>query len=287
MILRRYHDVTVFLILIISAVVVLRSLLNIAIFKSLNLSFFILIFCILILILFLIVFFVFISHASSIATISTIVHLLIVVVLNVVAFIVVLLIFKLVFIVLLVVVLALSALSIASFACAHRSIGAQFFVGSVDLAVQIDRELLPVRVVERPVSADLCNKILDLLLIKLLSSVLLQLLLDLLEVFVRYLKPAGELNVPWFLLLLLLLGLDLLLRDLMLCIERLLQILEILIHLVHYNGRTLCQKKSYMRRIAMGRIGAKTLLLSDKGPRLPVVSAIAADFPLINFLYNS
>lgn len=40
-----------------------------------------------------------------------------------------------------------------------------------------------------------------------------------------------------------------------------------------------------MRRIARGRIGAKTLLLSDKAPRLPVVSANAADFPLINFLY--
>jgi hypothetical protein len=44
------------------------------------------------------------------------------------------------------------------------------------LPVQVDRHLLPVGVIKRPVPVDLCNELLDLLLFELLARVLLQLL---------------------------------------------------------------------------------------------------------------
>ena len=69
----------------------------------------------------------------------------------------------------------------------------------------------------------------------------------------------------------------------MLSIESLLQILQVFVNLIYYREHYVRIK--YKRHIGKDRIVAKTLLLSGTGPKLPVVSANAANFPLVNFLY--
>lgn len=123
--LRRYHEVSFLLILIISAIIVFRGLLNIAIFKSLDLSLLILVLSVLILIFFFVVFFILIyTHSSDITTIHALIHLLIIIVLHLIAIVVILFfILKLILIILFIIILVLATLSIAAFTCAHLGVG--------------------------------------------------------------------------------------------------------------------------------------------------------------------
>lgn len=125
----RHYDVSFFLILVVSTIIILRGLLNVAIFESLDLSFLILVLSIFVFILFLIVFFVLIPDTADIPSVHALFQLLIIVVLHLISFIVILfLILKLVLIILLIVFLALAALSIAAFACTYRSVAAHFLI---------------------------------------------------------------------------------------------------------------------------------------------------------------
>ena len=123
--LRRDHEVSLLLVFIISAIIVFRGLLNIAIFKSFDLSLLILVLSILILIFFFVVFFILInSHSSDISTIHALIHLLIIIVLHLIAIVVILLfIFKLILVILFIIILILATLSIAAFTGADLGVG--------------------------------------------------------------------------------------------------------------------------------------------------------------------
>lgn len=126
--LRRDHKITLLLIFIISAIIVFGGLLNIAIFKSLDLSLLILVLSILILIFLFVVLFIFVNADSAdISTIHALIHLLIIIVLHLITIVVILLfILKFILIVFIIIFLALTTLSIAAFASAHLGVRTQF-----------------------------------------------------------------------------------------------------------------------------------------------------------------
>lgn len=166
-IVRRYYDISLFFVLVIGAVVILRCLLDVAALESFDFRLFILVLRIFVLILLFVVILVLISDSTCILPVHPIIHLLIIRVLHlfVSLIVVLLLILELVFIILLVVLLALTALSVASFTRAYLRVRAKLFIGGIHLTVQVDRHLLPVSVIERPIPVDLCNELLDLLLL--------------------------------------------------------------------------------------------------------------------------
>jgi hypothetical protein len=186
-IVRLYNDISLFFILVVGAVVILRCLLDVAALESFDFGLFILVLRIFVLILLFVVFLILIADSAGILSVHPIIHLLIVRVLHlfVTLIVVLLLILELVFVILLVVLLALTALPVATFARAYLGVSAKLFIGGVHLTVQVDRHLLPVGVIERPIPVDLCNELLDLLFLKLLARVLLQLLFKPPEIFLR------------------------------------------------------------------------------------------------------
>jgi hypothetical protein len=121
---RRDHEISLLLVFIISAIIVFRRLINLAIFKSLDLSLLILVFSILILIFLFVVFLILIdAHSANIPTIHALIHLLIIIVLHIIAVVVILLfILKLIFVILFIILLALATLSITAFAGAHLGV---------------------------------------------------------------------------------------------------------------------------------------------------------------------
>ena len=179
-------------ILIIGAVIILRGLLNVAIFEGFNFGLLIfLILCVLILVLFLVVLVVLVDSESSPPSNVTLVHvfiqMLIILVLHIVTLIVVLLLVLKLILLIIVLLLILSALPLTPFATAPHVILRlqQLLSGCEDLSIHVDSDLSLLRVKEWPIPVYLSDQVLDLRLVQLLSRAALQLLLDLPEIFLR------------------------------------------------------------------------------------------------------
>ena len=120
-IVRRYNEISLFFILIVGSVVILRCLLDVAALESFDFRLFILVLRIFVLVLLFVVFFILIADSAGILPVHPIIHLLIVRVLHffVTLIVVLLLILELILVILLVVFLALTALPVASFTRAY------------------------------------------------------------------------------------------------------------------------------------------------------------------------